>query len=53
MCRLSPGETDVAAGVFDLSLDDAGIVAREVAAGERLWASCRRRTRAGLGELAW
>ena len=50
-CRPA-AETDLAAGVFDLSLDDAGLVAREVSAGERLWASCRRRTRAGLGDLA-
>jgi SpoVK/Ycf46/Vps4 family AAA+-type ATPase len=51
-CRTSPAETDLAAGVFDLSLESAGIVSREVAAGERLWAACRRRTRAGLGDLA-
>jgi hypothetical protein len=51
-CRTPPGEIDLAAGVFDLSLEDAGMVAREVAAGQRLWAACRRRTRAGLGELA-
>ena len=51
-CRTSPAETDLAAGVFDLSLESAGIVGREVAAGERLWMACRRRTRAGLGDLA-
>ena len=51
-CLVPAAETDLAAGVFDLSLDDAGLVAREVSAGERLWASCRRRTRAGLGDLA-
>jgi SpoVK/Ycf46/Vps4 family AAA+-type ATPase len=51
-CRTPAAETDLAAGVFDLSLESAGIVGREVAAGERLWAACRRRTRAGLGDLA-
>jgi hypothetical protein len=51
-CRTSVAETDQAAGVFDLSLESAGLVGREVAAGEPLWTACRRRTRTGLGDLA-
>ena len=45
-------EIDLAAGVFDLSLDDADVAARDVAAGEALWQACRHRARTSLGSLA-
>ena len=51
-CAVPQGETDVAAGVFDLALDDVEVAARDVAAGARLWEACRGRARAGLGALA-
>ena len=51
-CAVPDEEADMAAGVFDLALDDVEVVAREVAAGARLWEACRGRARAGLGALA-
>ena len=47
-----PAELDLAAGVFDLALDDVELAAAEVASGSGLWAACRRRSRAALGALA-
>jgi ATPase family associated with various cellular activities (AAA) len=47
-----PGEDDEAAGFFDVPVGDLPGIAREVAAGTRLWDACRGRARAGVGALA-
>jgi SpoVK/Ycf46/Vps4 family AAA+-type ATPase len=50
--QIEAAETDVAAGIFDLALDEVEAAARDVAAGTSLWLACRERARSGLGALA-